>query len=124
MSATKPPVLGTRRLQVVEDRARVRYVTVTIGLPRPARGGDWECSIQITGAGLRVTDRPMGADAQQAAQIAFETVRQALERSGLRLTWLQGEAQEKLGDWTGFDDSLIPRLVGPDAGAGRKQSSR
>lgn len=67
-----------------------REVVLTIGKPRPWRG-DWACSVLIEGIAAPRRRRIAGIDALQALQMAMVYARHALDSSGLRLIWLDGE---------------------------------
>jgi hypothetical protein len=85
-------ILGDRKLHRKVGR-RNRVTTVTLGMPRRRKNGDWECPFQITGQGIQYG---YGVDAIQSLTTALEGIRVMLERSGQSFSWLGG-------DYTGFD---------------------
>ncbi|MGK3985562.1 hypothetical protein WME99_21125 [Sorangium sp. So ce136] len=96
--------IAERRLSVVGEPGRM--VTVTIGKPMRKPSGDWACPVDIQGLEAAVRDSAYGVDAVQALQLAFEGARQTLKKSGLPVTWCDGEAGE-----TGFP-MAVPYIFG------------
>jgi hypothetical protein len=80
-------VIAERRL--VRRDAKRRFVTVSLGRPRPRPGADeeWECPFQIRGAGLRRREYGIGLDAIQALTTALDLIRAILDETGLPLAW-------------------------------------
>ncbi|WP_437508345.1 DUF6968 family protein [Sorangium sp. So ce1099] len=96
--------IAERRLSVVGEPGRM--VTVTIGKPMLKPSGDWACPVDIQGIPDPARDSAYGVDAVQALQLAFETARQSLKKSGLPVTWCDGEPGE-----TGFSIA-VPYIFG------------
>lgn len=84
--------IAERRLSVVGEPGRM--VTVTIGKPMLKPSGDWACPVDIQGLHEAVRDSAYGVDAVQALQLALEGARQTLKKSGLAVTWCDGEPGE------------------------------
>ncbi|MGK4003961.1 hypothetical protein WMF31_15115 [Sorangium sp. So ce1036] len=80
------------RRYAVEDQPD-REIVLIIGKPLAPRKphGDWRCAVLIVGIGDGVFHVQEGVDAVQALQLAQAFAKQALEASGLPITWNGGE---------------------------------
>jgi Domain of unknown function (DUF6968) len=65
-------------------------IVLTLGVPRPVRGSDWGCALQITGlnTALRRPRYVFGIDGLQALHLAMQCAGAVLESEKLRLEWL------------------------------------
>jgi hypothetical protein len=88
-------VICCRTFDWVDASGKSEPVDLQIGEPFPdtLEGGDWACSFQIEGAGLRVSQTMYGVDSLQAFMFAV----QAAEAHLLRLERLRGGRIEWLG---------------------------
>ena len=93
--------IAVRHYGVADDSGR--EVVLTIGKPRRdrEREGWWTCTVLLEGLPKERRRRGRGVDAVQAIQDAMMYARHELDRSGLRLTWLDGDA----------DDFGLPRSI-------------
>jgi hypothetical protein len=99
--------MAERRL-VTPDGAAVR---VAIGVPRRRKEAEWACPFRIHGAGISRVDYGYGVDSMQALATALESIRVALDETGLPLGWDMGRGAVFEGE-TGFTRS-IPFAFGP-----------
>lgn len=83
------PIIATRELQV-EGSGRKR--TVTIWQPPRLNDLDWVCAHRVTG--MRRPKRAIGGDAVQAPIVALMGIRNALNETPGRYTWLGGNPGE------------------------------
>jgi hypothetical protein len=94
-------IIGTRKLYC--DRSKKKSITVTLGIPRKMKDGDWECPFRITGLAVQYG---YGVDGIQALSSTLEEIRVTLDKSKEQLSWVTGEP----GD-TGFE-RLVPSSCG------------
>lgn len=80
------PVIATRELAVEGSR---RKRTVTVWQPEQINELDWVCAYRITG--MRKVQRAIGGDALQALILALMGIREALNETPGRYTWLGGD---------------------------------
>lgn len=80
---TDQPVIATRTLKV---EGRKRPAVVTFHAPRQTGDEEWACAWRVTG--MRKARDAYGVDAVQALSLALQAVRQHLDDSSLRYTWL------------------------------------
>ena len=67
-----------------------RPVVVTLSVPKPVRGWDWGCALQITGldSAWRRPKYVFGIDGLQALELAMRAAAQAIEAKAPTLVWL------------------------------------
>ena len=115
MNLPREAILGRRRLSILGEKRR-RFVTVTVTTPRCEKPLTWSCELRVSGGGLRIKRRILGADALQAVQLTLGVAAQTLASSALRLSWGNPDehsVQSGGGEWTGFD-TAVPLFFGPD----------
>ncbi len=93
-------VIAERELEVTESGGGKRRAVVRIGKPVPdaAPGGDWCCSVQISGLGDGKIRQAHGQDSFQALQLAVKMIRSLLgshrKREKIKVTWPADEEAE------------------------------
>jgi hypothetical protein len=123
-SSSRRVILGRLRLSVLGETRR-RFVTVTVMMPEHDKPIGWTCEVRVSGAGLRLKRKTAGGDALHAIQLAFEFATQALDGSGLQLSWGKDDGQwahPPVG-WTGFQRT-VPFILGPDGPERNERISR
>jgi hypothetical protein len=82
-------VIATRTMHV---GPKMTPVTLAIGAPvHVGKGWDWACPYRIAGLGRVIKGRAFGVDAVQAVQLVSLALREDLEKTGKKLTFLGHE---------------------------------